>query len=148
MVKLFYFGKADVDLRFVQGFALVQQLGQAVQSLRPEHHIDKRCACDDGRALLAGHATADRNLHAFFLQVSHTPQIGKHFLLGFFTHRASVEHHQIGLVYVGGLFVALSGAQYICHLVRVVLVHLAAKGFDEDFAAHGKALKEMQRVMV
>jgi hypothetical protein len=46
------------------------------------------------------------------------------------------------------LFITLSGAQHISHLVRVVLVHLAAEGFDEDFAAHGKALKEMQRVMV
>jgi hypothetical protein len=42
----------------------------------------------------------------------------------------------------------LGGAQYICHLVRVVLVHLAAEGFDEDFAAHGKALRGLQRVMV
>jgi hypothetical protein len=27
---------------------------------------------------------------------------------------------------------------HIGHLVRVVLVHLAAEGFDEDFFAHGK----------
>jgi hypothetical protein len=46
------------------------------------------------------------------------------------------------------LFVALSDVQHISHLVRVVLVHLAAKGFDEDFAAHGKVLVKMQRVMV
>jgi len=45
----------------------------------------------------------------------------------------------IGLVYVGGLFVTLGRAEDICHLVRVVLVHLAAEGFDEDFAAHGEA---------
>jgi hypothetical protein len=47
-----------------------------------------------------------------------------------------------------GLFVTLGGVQHISHLVRVVLVHLAAKGFDEDFAAHGKVLAVMQRVMV
>jgi hypothetical protein len=42
----------------------------------------------------------------------------------------------------------LGRAQHVGHLVRVVLVHLAAKGFDEDFAAHGKVLEVMQRVMV
>jgi hypothetical protein len=31
----------------------------------------------------------------------------------------------------------LGGAQDVSHFVRVVLVHLAAKGFDENFAAHG-----------
>jgi hypothetical protein len=27
--------------------------------------------------------------------------------------------------------------EHIGHFVRVVLVHLAAKGFDKDFFAHG-----------
>jgi hypothetical protein len=47
-----------------------------------------------------------------------------------------------------GLFVTLGGVQHISHLVRVVLVHLAAKGFDEDFAAHGRVFAALQRVMV
>jgi hypothetical protein len=68
--------------------------------------------------------------------------------LGFFTYRAGVKDHQVGFVDVLGLFVALGSAQDVGHLVRVVLVHLAAKGFDKDFAAHGKALAVMQRFMV
>jgi hypothetical protein len=32
-------------------------------------------------------------------------------------------------------------AQHIGHLVRVVLVHLAAKGFDEDLLAHAASTK-------
>jgi hypothetical protein len=46
------------------------------------------------------------------------------------------------------LFVTLGGTQHIGHFVRVVLVHLAAKSFDEDFAAHGEVLVALQRVMV
>ena len=107
-----------------------------MQSLRPEHHVHIRRSRNDGFALLAGHTTADRNLNAFFLQVFHPTQIGEDFFLGFFTHRAGVEDHQVGLVDVGGLFVALGSAQHVGHFVRVVLVHLATEGFDKDFAAH------------
>jgi len=67
-----------------------------------------------------------------------TTQIRKHFLLGFFTDRTGVEHHQIGFVKVVCGFVALGGVENIGQFVRVVLVHLAAKGFDEDFATHLK----------
>jgi hypothetical protein len=36
-------------------------------------------------------------------------------------------------------FVAFGCAQHIGHLVRVVLVHLAAEGLDENFFGHGSA---------
>jgi hypothetical protein len=41
----------------------------------------------------------------------------------------------------------LGRAQYIGHLVRVVLVHLAAKCFDEDLLAHAAsaAFKEVMK---
>jgi hypothetical protein len=52
------------------------------------------------------------------------------------THRTGVEQNQIGLVHVLGGLVALGRAQHIGHFVRVVLVYLAAKGFEEDFLAH------------
>ena len=78
----------------------------------------------------------------------HTTQIRKYFFLGFFAHRAGIEHHQIGFVYILGLFITLCDAQNIGHFVRVVLVHLAAKGFDKDFAAHDKVFGCLQRVMV
>ena len=54
MIELFDFRKADVDDGTPAGTTLGEQLGQAMQSLRTEHHIDKRCTRDDGRALSAG----------------------------------------------------------------------------------------------
>jgi hypothetical protein len=41
----------------------------------------------------------------------------------------------------------LGGTEDVSHFVRVVLVHLATKGFDEDFAAHDKVLAMLQRFM-
>jgi hypothetical protein len=40
--------------------------------------------------------------------------------------------------------------QHIDHFVRVVLVHLATKGFDKDFGVHGNAWARgrWQRFMV
>ena len=117
--------------------ALVQQLGQAVQGLRAEDHVDIGRARDDGRAFLAGHAAADADLHAAGLEVLDAAQVGEHLLLRLLAHRAGVEEDQVGLVHVGGRLVALGGVQHVGHLVRVVLVHLAAEGLDEDFAGHG-----------
>jgi hypothetical protein len=53
--------------------------------------------------------------------------------LNFFTR---VEEDQVSLLHQLCFFVALRGLQNIGHFVRVVLVHLAAKGFDEDFFGH------------
>ena len=136
VVEFFDLGKADVHLRLAGAFAGIEQLGQAVQGLRAEHHIDEGRALDDLFPLLAGHAAAHANEHAFFFEVAHAAQVGKDFFLRLFAHRAGVEQDQVGLLGVVGGFVALGRAQHVGHLVRVVLVHLAAKGFDKDFFRH------------
>ena len=140
MVKLFDLGEADVHLRFVQRLARVQQLGQAVQGLGPKHHVHIGRALDDLGAFLAGHAATHANLHAFGLEVLDAPQIAKHLLLCLLAYRAGVEQNQICLVHVVGFLIALGGVQHVRHLVRVVLVHLAAEGFDKDFFGHGGLL--------
>jgi hypothetical protein len=136
VVEFFDLGKADVDLRLAQPGAVGQQLRQAVQRLRAEHHIDIRRALDDGRAFLAGHAAAHADQHAFFLQVLDAAQVAEDFFLCFFAHGAGVEEDQVGLLHVQRRLVALGGMEHVGHLVRVVLVHLAAEGFDKDFFAH------------
>jgi len=112
-----------------------------VQGLRAEHHIDIRRAFDDGVALLAGHAAADADQHALFFQVLDATEVAEHLFLRLFAHRAGVEQDQVGLVHIAGRLVPLGGVQHVGHLVRVVLVHLAAEGFDKDFFAHGFAIK-------
>jgi hypothetical protein len=72
--------------------------------------------------------------------VADAAQIAEYFFLGLLAHRAGVEQDQVGLVHVLRGLVTLGRAQHIGHLVRVVLVHLAAKGFDKDFLAHGALL--------
>ena len=138
VVKLFDFRKADIDLRAILGIARGQHLRQAVQRLRAKHHVHIRRARDDGRAFLAGHAAAHANEHAFFLQMFDAAQIREHFFLRLFAHRAGVEQNQVGFVHVVGGLVALGGLQHVGHFVGVVLVHLAAKGFDKDFFGHGR----------
>jgi hypothetical protein len=64
------------------------------------------------------------------------PRSVKDLLLGFFPYGTGVEQDDVGLLGLVGLLVALADGQYIGHLVRVVLVHLATKGADEDFAGH------------
>ena len=75
VVKLFNFRKADVHLRAAQLLAGIEQVGQAVQGLRAEHHVHIGRAADDFGALLAGHTTAHTNLDAFFLEVLHPSQV-------------------------------------------------------------------------
>ena len=139
VVKLFNLRKADIHLRTHERFALVQQLRQAVQSLRAKHHVHIGRAGNDGGAFLAGHAAAHGNLDAFGLQMLDAAEVGEHLFLGFFAHRTGVEDDQVSLFDIVGFFVTLGLAQHVDHLVRVVLVHLATEGFDKDFAAHGRA---------
>ena len=139
VVKLLNLWKADVHLRAAFVVALVQQVRQPVQGLRAKHHVNIGRTLNDGGAFLAGHAPPNGNFDALGLEVLHPAQIGEHFFLGFLSHRAGVEQDEVGLFHILGFFVALCGAKNIGHLVRVVLVHLASKRFDEDFAAHDKA---------
>ena len=137
VVELFDFGKADVNLRAPLACAGRQQFGEAVQGLRAEHQVHIGRALDDGRTLLAGDAAANANLHALAFQVLDAAQVAEDLLLCLLAHRAGVEQDQVGLVNVLRQLVAFGRVQHVQHLVRVVLVHLAAKGLDEYFLRHG-----------
>ncbi len=69
VVEFLDFGKEMSTCGLALAARAFEQLGQAVQGLRAEHHVHVGRALDDFVALLAGHAAADANQHAFFLQV-------------------------------------------------------------------------------
>ena len=106
-----------------------------MQGLRAEHDIDVRRAPQDRRALLAGHAAAhtDQQTGIGQLERAHPPQIRENFFFGLFAYRAGIEQNDIGFFRFAGLHHALAGAQQIRHLVRVILVHLAAESFNVEF---------------
>ena len=137
MVELLDLREADVHLRPALAGPGGDHLRQAMQGLRAEHDVDIGCALDDGRTFLTGHAAADADQRALFLQVLDAPEVGEDLFLRLFAHRAGVEEDQVGLFDIGGGLVTLGGAQHVGHLVRVVLVHLAAEGADEDLL-HGR----------
>ena len=121
-----------------------EHLRQAVQRLRAEHDVDIGRALDDRRAFLAGDAAADADQHALLLEVLDAAEVAEDLLLRLLAHRAGVEEDQVGLLDVVGRLVALGGAQHVGHLVRVVLVHLAAEGADEDLLARASLMAVLQ----
>ena len=85
-VKLFDLGEADIDYA---AFALVGQidhLGNPVQGLRTENHIDIGRPLADCRTLLTGDTAADTNddVGALLFEFLPAAELMKHFLLRFF----------------------------------------------------------------
>ena len=138
MVELLDFGEADVDLRTLLLLTLFQHGGQAVQGLRAEDHVHIGCTLDDGGALLAGHAAAHADHHAFFFEVLDATEVGEDLLLGLLADGAGVEEDQVGFFGVVGGRVAFGGVHDVGHLVRVIFVHLAAIGLDVDLLGLGR----------
>jgi len=138
VIELFDFRERDVDLRAAALAAFVDHLRQTVQRLRTEHQIDIRRARYDRRAFLACHAAAhaDDQIRIRFLQLAHAAEIGENFFLRFFAHRARVEQNDVRVFRRVGLDESFSRAEYVDHLVGVVLIHLAAKGFYINFLDH------------
>jgi hypothetical protein len=122
-------------LRAARGAALLEKLREAVQRLRTEDEVHVGRAADDLLALLARDAAghADHELRARALERLHAAEIGEHLLLRLLAHRAGIEEDEVGFRRVRGLLEALGGGEHVGHLLRVVLVHLAPEGADEDF---------------
>ena len=119
--------------------AFGNQLRQPVQCLRAEDDIDVRRAGDDGIALLAGDAAADADhqVRVELLQVADPAEVVEHLLLRLLAHRAGVEQDDVGLFRLVGPDDAFGGVEHVGHLVRIVLIHLAPEGADEQFLGHG-----------
>ncbi|MNP28625.1 hypothetical protein D3C76_1216000 [compost metagenome] len=139
MVELFDFRERDVDLRQLADARGVDHFRQAVQGLRAEDNVDVRRAIANGRAFLAGHATADGDHHVRVgqLQFAPAPELGVDAVLRTFADRAGVEQDDVGVFSARGDFQGLVFAQQIDHARAVVLVHLATVGFDVKLLGHG-----------
>ena len=109
-----------------------------MQGLRAEHEINVRRAFDDGRTLLAGDTAADaeNDFGPQLFQMFDAAQIVKDFFLRFLAHRAGIEQNHVGVVGARGRHHAVRRVQYVGHLARVVLVHLAAEGLDVVLGRH------------
>src|SRR5690606_762272 len=103
-----------------------------------EYHVDVRRAGHDGLAFLARHAAAhaDHQPRLALLQLARAAEVGNHLLLRLLADRAGVEEHDVGFVDVARALDALGLGEQVRHPVRVVLVHLAAEGLDEELAGH------------
>ena len=141
-VELLDFREADVHLRPVLGAAGADQLRQPVQGLRAEHQVHVGCALDDRLTLLRGHATAHADDHLIaaglvpgLLEQAPAAELAEHLLLGLLADRAGVDQDHVGLGRVVGQLQAFMLGQHVGHARRVVLVHLAAVGLDEQLAA-------------
>ena len=117
---------------------LGEHVRQAVNGLRPENEVDERRTLGDAFAFLAGHAAADADddLGSQGLQLAPAAEQRKDLFLGLFAHRAGIEQQQVGLGRVLGRLIAARHAQDVRHPGGVVLVHLAAEGFQVN-AGHG-----------
>jgi hypothetical protein len=58
----------------------------------------------------------------------------KNFIFGFFPDRAGVKQDDVGVFRRLRFDHAIGGRQHVGHARRVVLIHLAAKGFNKDFS--------------
>ena len=136
-VELLDLGEADVDLRALELAAGAQQLRQAVQRLRPEHQVHVGRALDDGLAFLRGHAAADADDHVAAVGLERLPaaELAEHLFLRLLADRAGVDQDHVRFLDIAGQLQALAGGQDVGHARRVVLVHLAAVGLDEELAA-------------
>ena len=141
VIELLDGGKRDVDLRRSRRAPRADQRRQPVQRLRAEHDVDVRGAPHDGGALLARDAAADADdeVRPVRLQLAHAAEIVEHALLRLFAHRAGVEQDDVGVLGSIGEREAAVRVEHVGHLVRVVLVHLAAEGADVELGRHRRA---------
>ena len=117
---------------------LGEHVGQAVDRLRPKHEVDEWRTLRDARPFLARDATAhaDDDLGAQCLQFAPAAEQRKDFFLRFLAHRTGIEQQQVCRGRVFRRLITARDAQHVRHAGGVVLVHLAAEGFQVN-ARHG-----------
>ena len=113
-----------------------------MQGLRTEHHVDIGRTGSNRITFLARDTATDADNHVRpgLLELLPAPELGKHLFLGLFPDRTGVEQQHVGLGLVIGRQQVAALGQHVQHLGRIVLVHLAAVGLDENFTAHARIL--------
>ena len=120
-----------------------QQLGQLVIGLRSDHQIDGRLAPHDLLALGLGDAAGHGDGHGplpgrrpAVLQFAQLAELGINLLGRLFANMAGVENDEVSIL--GGARRGIAERpQHIGHALRIIDVHLAAVGLDEQALGRG-----------
>ena len=128
----------DLDDRVAGVPSLVEQVGGAVHVVGAEHHVDVGGPLGDGVAVLLGQAAGDHDLHPrrAVLHGLEVAQGAVELVVGVLADAAGVEHDDVGVVDAPGLHQPV-GLQQPGDALRVVLVHLAPEGAQEEAAGLG-----------
>ena len=119
--------------------------GQAMIVLRADDKIYRARAADDLLAFGLRHAAGDCDHHAApvargsLLHFADAADLGIDLIDRLFPDMTGVEDDEIGVLRTCGLGEPL-GCQRVRHTMRIVDVHLAAKGLDVDFAGFAHAV--------
>src|SRR5437588_13029602 len=108
-------------------------------ALRADDDVDCRCTADDLFALGLGHATRNRDHHSApfpgrrLFERAHAAKFGIDFFRRLLADMAGIENDEIGLRHACRLDKTF-GRERVRHTMRIVDVHLAAKGFNVNLA--------------
>ena len=128
----------DLDQRLAGAARLGQERGRVGEVVGAEHDIHMTGPFDHEVAVLLGQTAADRDLEvgAAVLERLEVTQRAVEAVVGVLADAAGVEHHHVGgLEVVGGLHAV--GGEQTRDAFRVVLVHLAPEGADEEAPGRG-----------
>ena len=119
--------------------------------LRADHQIDVPRAADDFLAFRLRDATGDCDHHAAavprrrLLHLADAADLGIDLLRRFLADVAGIQDDEVGVLGTCGLGEP-GGRQRVRHTMGIVDVHLAAEGFDVDFAGSAHAGSVRTRV--
>jgi cell division septum initiation protein DivIVA len=137
VVELLDLGERDVDLRAAAA-ARVDHLRQAVQVCGPNTRSTYGARDTiDAPSWLATQPPTPISRPGFASFSSRTRPRSENTFSCAFAHRAGVEQDDVRVFGRVGLLEAFGRIQHVHHLVRVVLVHLAAEGLYVNFLGHG-----------
>ncbi|MNN67141.1 hypothetical protein D3C81_1827600 [compost metagenome] len=92
---------------------MIEHFRQAVQGLRPKHHVDTGRTATDVFTFLRGHAAthADNQRRVLFFQQPPAAQHGENFFLRFLADRAGIEQQHVRFFSVVGPLITVRASQ-------------------------------------
>src|SRR5216684_1382037 len=135
--------KLGID-RLVSALGAIEQCGQAMVILRPDHDVDQGRPAQNFLALGLGHAAGDDDRHAAApglgagLPFANAAELRIDLLGRLLADVAGVEDDQLGRLGGGGFHEAF-GNQQVRHTLRIVGVHLTAVRLDVELSGFAHA---------
>jgi hypothetical protein len=129
----------DLDQRASAALGLAQQLGRAVDVVRPHHDVDVAGLGGDELAVFLGKAARHDYLTtlASVLPGPEVAEVAVELVVGVLADAARVEHDDVGIVLRFGADQPV-GLEQAGDALGVVLVHLAPVGAQDVTAGHGQ----------